>query len=216
MERRDPSRVGELLRQHRIAAALSQEALAERAGLSVRAIGDLERGVHQVPRLETSACWPMPLRLVRPGVLSCSPRHTRSRASVDRQLERSQSPARLPVPPTRLIGREHEVAAIAAPAAQDDVRLVTLTGPGGVGKTRLALQAAAELPATFADGVCFVDLAPLADPALVSRSDRQALGSARRASSHRCRASRRSCASRPAASGARQLRACDRRGPGCR
>ena len=53
MERRDPSPVGELLRHHRIAAALSQEALAERAGLSARAIGDLERGVHQVPRLET-------------------------------------------------------------------------------------------------------------------------------------------------------------------
>ena len=47
MERRDPSRVGELVRRHRTAAALSQEALAERAGLSVRAISDLERGVHQ-------------------------------------------------------------------------------------------------------------------------------------------------------------------------
>src|SRR5215207_11760965 len=53
MERRNPSPVGDLLRHHRTAAALSQEALAERAGLSVRAIGDLERGIHRVPRLET-------------------------------------------------------------------------------------------------------------------------------------------------------------------
>ena len=53
MERRDPSRLGELVRRHRTAAALSQEALAERAGLSVRAISDLERGIHQAPRLET-------------------------------------------------------------------------------------------------------------------------------------------------------------------
>ncbi|MCC2628958.1 MAG: transcriptional regulator, family, partial [Thermomicrobiales bacterium] len=48
-----PPHVGDLVRRHRTAAALSQEALAERAGLSVRAISDLERGVHRVPRLET-------------------------------------------------------------------------------------------------------------------------------------------------------------------
>ena len=63
MERRDPSRVGELVRRHRIGAALSQEALAERAGLSVRAISDLERGVHRVPRLETVRLLAEALRL---------------------------------------------------------------------------------------------------------------------------------------------------------
>src|SRR4051812_6823356 len=53
MERHDPSRLANLVRRYRTAAALSQEALAERAGLSVRAISDLERGIHRVPRLET-------------------------------------------------------------------------------------------------------------------------------------------------------------------
>ena len=53
MERQGPSRVGELVRRHRTVAALSQEELAERAGFSVRAISDLERGVHRAPRLET-------------------------------------------------------------------------------------------------------------------------------------------------------------------
>ena len=65
--------------------------------------------------------------------------------SVDAR-ERSQPPAWLPVPPTRLIGRETEVAALSALLAQDDVRLVTLTGAGGIGKTRLALAVAAQCP----------------------------------------------------------------------
>ncbi|MCC2626767.1 MAG: hypothetical protein K0S14_417 [Thermomicrobiales bacterium] len=177
MERRDPSRVGELLRQHRIAAALSQEALAERAGLSVRAIGDLERGVHQVPRLETVRLLADALALGearRAELLAAA--HPQIRASVDRQRERSQSPARLPVPPTRLIGRETEVAAMGHLLAQDDVRLMTVTGPGGVGRTRLALHAAADLLGTFPDGVWFVDLAPVADPALVPAAIAQVLG----------------------------------------
>ncbi|MDF2760135.1 MAG: hypothetical protein K0S99_2769, partial [Thermomicrobiales bacterium] len=177
MERRDPSRVGELLRQHRIAAALSQEALAERAGLSVRAIGDLERGVHQVPRLETVRLLADALALGearRAELLAAA--HPQVRASVDRQRERSQSPARLPVPPTRLIGRETEVAAMGHLLAQDDVRLMTVTGPGGVGRTRLALHAAADLLGTFPDGVWFVDLAPVADPALVPAAIAQVLG----------------------------------------
>ena len=67
MERHDPSRVGDLVRRHRIAAALSQEALAERAGLSVRAISDLERGVHRVPRLETVRLLADALALARPS-----------------------------------------------------------------------------------------------------------------------------------------------------
>ena len=74
----------------------------------------------------------------------------------------------LPVPATPFLGREAELREIAAVLARDGVRLVTLTGPGGTGKTRLALQAAALAADRFAGGVWWVPLAPLRDPALVA------------------------------------------------
>jgi len=77
------------------------------------------------------------------------------------------SPNNLPVQPTPLLGREHEVAAVADLLRREDARLVTLTGPGGTGKTRLGLQVAADLSDRFAGGVFFVNLAPLGDSALV-------------------------------------------------
>jgi predicted ATPase/class 3 adenylate cyclase len=73
----------------------------------------------------------------------------------------------LPVQPTPFLGRQQEVASVCALLSRSDVRLVTLTGPGGIGKTRLGLQVVAELADQFADGVWFVPLAPLSDAALV-------------------------------------------------
>jgi predicted ATPase/DNA-binding CsgD family transcriptional regulator len=73
----------------------------------------------------------------------------------------------LPVPATRLIGRDHHVAAISRELG-GDARIVTLTGPGGVGKTRLALEVAHEVGQSFADGARFVSLAPVAGPELVA------------------------------------------------
>ena len=76
-------------------------------------------------------------------------------------------PTNLPVQPTPLIGRERELTELQALVLRADIRLLTLTGPGGTGKTRLALQLAAEVVERFPDGVWFVNLAALTDPSLV-------------------------------------------------
>jgi predicted ATPase len=87
------------------------------------------------------------------------------------QTQQGQVEARpevgLPAPPTRLIGREHELAEVAALFREDGARLVTLTGPGGTGKTRLALAVAERLAAWLPDGARFIDLSATPDPALL-------------------------------------------------
>jgi predicted ATPase/class 3 adenylate cyclase len=85
-------------------------------------------------------------------------------------------PHTLPAQPTALLGREAELAAVRALLQEDGVRLVTLTGPGGTGKTRLAIQIGAELIETFPDGVWFVPLAAITDPDLVIPAIAQPLG----------------------------------------
>jgi predicted ATPase len=85
-------------------------------------------------------------------------------------------PISLPRQPTAFLGREHEVGEVVQLLWREDVQLLTLTGPGGIGKTRLALQSAAELLDAFSDGVFFVPLASLTDPALVPSAIAAALG----------------------------------------
>ncbi len=83
----------------------------------------------------------------------------------------------LPVPATPFLGREQELAEVVALLAADNARLLTLTGPGGTGKTRLALQAAGLASDAYPDGVWWIPLAPLRDPALVLATAAQTLGS---------------------------------------
>jgi len=85
-------------------------------------------------------------------------------------------PSNLPVPRTASIGREHEAAALRLLLGRDDVRLVTLTGPGGIGKTRLALQAAREIGDQFPSGVWFVALSVVGEPGLIASTIAQAVG----------------------------------------
>ena len=84
--------------------------------------------------------------------------------------------ANLPTPTTPLVGRDAELQRLTGLLRRDDVRLVTLTGPPGTGKTRLALAAGHALAADFSDGVFLVELASLADPALVRPTIAQTLG----------------------------------------
>jgi predicted ATPase/transcriptional regulator with XRE-family HTH domain len=163
---RDTATFGAVLRQFRTAAALSQEALAERAGLSLRGISDLERSVRRAPHLTT-------IRLLA-DALELTPSDRQALLAAARPARGSEMPAGAlawfappPTPLTSLVGRERELVALAALVVSPEGRMVTLTGPGGSGKTRLALETGRRLLRDFGDGVVFVDLAPLTDAALV-------------------------------------------------
>ncbi|MDP9367667.1 MAG: LuxR C-terminal-related transcriptional regulator [Chloroflexota bacterium] len=91
-------------------------------------------------------------------------------------VRREAESAQPPVPPTSLVGREQEVADVTALLRRPDVRLLTLTGPSGVGKTRLALAVAASLAGEYRDAVAFVPLAQVRDPALVLPTIASVLG----------------------------------------
>jgi len=161
----EPLRTGEsyvgidVHRAARIAAAghggqvLLSQATADLAGADAR-----DLGLHRLKDLSA------PERLFQLGVEDFPPLKTLHETN-------------LPIPATPFLGREREIDQIAALLLRPDVRLVTLTGPGGSGKTRLALQAAAAAADHYDRGVWWVPLASIGDPALVESTASQALGS---------------------------------------
>lgn len=155
---------GDLLRQHRNAAHLTQEDLAKRAGLSVDTISLLERGEHRRPHRYTMQSLADALGLSQQERIRFE---TATRMPAVRAAAHGARPTDLPSQLTPFIGREREVEETRQWLLHPDVRLLTLTGPGGVGKTRLGLEIARQVLDRFADGVCFVALASISDPALV-------------------------------------------------
>jgi predicted ATPase/DNA-binding XRE family transcriptional regulator len=163
-ERTAPPPFGDLLRRHRLAAGLTQEELADQAGLSRRGISDLERTARSHPYRETVRVLADALGLTG-GQRSAF--FVAAKRPVRRSAVRRGSFTALPLPLAPLIGRHEERSGVRRLLLDDAVRLVTLTGPGGVGKTRLALGVAEEMDDAFPDGLVFVDLALLRDPSLV-------------------------------------------------
>ncbi len=164
---------GTLLRRYRAAAGLTQEVLAARAQISARTIADLERGINRIPRHDTFELLMSALGLTaQQRALFLAMVRPEMTATADE----SRSLSRFPLPPTPLIGREQEMVRAVNFLQHDRVRLLTLTGPAGVGKTRLGLEIARELGEHFADGVMFVALATLRNASLLSNIMAQALG----------------------------------------
>ncbi|MGY3565040.1 ATP-binding protein [Sinomonas sp. RB5] len=144
------------LRRLRLAAGLTQEGLAERAGISVRAVSDAERGLRT--RLYPGTA----TRIAAALGLDGTARNGFAALARGRSAPASEL-APLPAPRTPLLGRVEALAGIVSLLPEPSTRLVTLIGTGGVGKTRLALAAASECAPSFDDGVAFVQLASCHD-----------------------------------------------------
>ena len=175
---------GALLRQYRLQAGLSQETLAERARLSASAIAALERGRRNAPYPGTLTLLAEALDLAPAERAALVEASRRAPVAGAPPLAPASAPAAvpalviapLPTPPTALIGRERAQAEVVHLLRPGAARLVTLTGPGGVGKSRLALAVADALRDAYPAGVAFVDVAPIRDPTLVPATIARALG----------------------------------------
>ncbi len=176
---------GTWLRRRRRALDLTREELATRAGCSVSAVRKFEadelRPSKALAELLTNALGIAPehraafVRFARDATADQAVSLPVPAIGVSPSLQSSAERAQLPTPTTALIGRGTECAEVGRLLQRSETRLVTLTGPGGAGKTRLGLQVARELRDSFRDGVVLVALAPITDPKLVAPTIAQAL-----------------------------------------
>src|SRR5579863_8781281 len=160
---------GGLLRQLRAEAGLTQEELAEAATLSPRSVSDLERGINRTARKDTALLLAGALSLPGP-VAELFVAAARGRGPAAQVLAATDGAAAGTVHGfvaalTSFVGRAEAVDEVAG--LLGGYRLVTVTGPGGVGKTRLAAEVARRVAGRFADGVWLVELAAVQEPELV-------------------------------------------------
>jgi predicted ATPase/DNA-binding XRE family transcriptional regulator len=155
---RDRPSFGQLLRAHRVASNLSQENLAERARVSAKAVGALERGERRAPYRETVALLAEALDLPADERRLLEDAAARARRRIEHAENAAASSPKDNLPPrlTSFVGRDEEVADISALLQKH--RLVTVTGAGGVGKTRTVIEVAARQLDGWEDGIWFVDL----------------------------------------------------------
>ena len=170
---------GRLLQRFRVEAGLSQEQLAERAGLSTNAISSLERGLRLAPHSATLDRLVAALRLDGPGRVEMEEaaklaRAHRIQAQGQQRSDLSEEALHnLPPELTSFVDREKEVPEIKELLRSH--RLVTVAGAGGAGKTRCAIKVARDVLDGFADGVWFADFSSISDPALVPAVIKRAL-----------------------------------------
>lgn len=161
---RGPSQFGGRVRALRVAVALTQAELAERSGISERTVSDLERGLRHSVYASTARQLAAALGIGADDLaefLRTAGGASGSAASI------GGATAGLPRPITPILGRRAELAAIRRLIRRHDVRLVTVLGPGGIGKTRLAVEVAHSAGAEFEAGRYFVDLSRFEDPSQV-------------------------------------------------
>lgn len=170
--------LGDLLRRHRRAAGFTQEELAERAGVSDDTVSNIERGQRHVPRKDTLRLLAEALGLAREDTATLLARagHARRPSTASAPPQVNPPVSRLPISPYPLIGREQELHQLTQRLRRrKGGLLLTLSGPAGVGKTRLGLAAAHLVQEDFRDGALFVSLAALDDPSQLARVILQSL-----------------------------------------
>jgi predicted ATPase/DNA-binding XRE family transcriptional regulator len=164
--------LGDSLKKFRLAAGMTQEELAERAGISARTVSDVERGLRSAVHRDTGHRLATALELADEQL-----REFDALAGARQASPLPVPPAgRLPQVPTPFLGRTAELDTISAALQGSEVRLLTLTGPGGIGKTRLALETARRAETFFAGGVFFVSLGEIKDASLVAPELAKAIG----------------------------------------